>query len=507
MVLAGSGASAAARDRFVREAAAIARLEHPHIVPVYAIGEHAGQLYFALKYVAGGPLSARLGGKPWTARKAAELVAVLAGAVGHAHDRGIIHRDIKPGNVLLDEDDRPHITDFGLSRQIEAAGLTLDGAILGTPAYMAPEQAAGLTEAVGPPADVFGLGAILYHLLTGRPPYHGPDVRTTLRQAEQGQVVPVRKVNPQVPTALARICDRALAPALDVRYPTAAAMERDLRRYLTWGRRLSIRSGVVAAALVVLVSVGVALTGLWNEPKTDVRQTPGSFAGSGTSKSDKQPMALKVQAPLKGSLVVRIGAQDPNTKQMIKDWLPIRRDVPGALPAVTGELVKLEVDLNRPAYIYLVWADSKEAVGLYPWDHENGQKLTEPPPPQRPQARLVFPPGQSYGLPLEGEPGLETALLLARTTPLPRDVNLGKLIKPLPRPAYHDPREFAQRGFDQGKKVADVDVNRGVGKKAQQVDEPLMKLLDELAPHFEVVRAVRFAHVERGAIVPARNDK
>jgi eukaryotic-like serine/threonine-protein kinase len=169
MILAGSHAGAADLARFQTEAEAIARLRHPNIVQVYEVGEHEGKPYFSLEFCGGGSLEKKLGGTPLPPKEAASLVETLARAMQPAHEQHVIHRDLKPANVLLAEDGTPKITDFGLAKKLDEAGQTASGAVMGTPSYMAPEQAEG--KAVGPLADVYALGAILYECLTGRPPF------------------------------------------------------------------------------------------------------------------------------------------------------------------------------------------------------------------------------------------------------------------------------------------------------------------------------------------------
>jgi len=160
MILAGGHASVGELDRFRREAEAVARLQHPNIVQIHEVGEHAGLPYFSLEFCGGGSLAGRLDGTPMAGRKAAELVGTLARAMHTAHQAGIVHRDLKPANVLLTADGTPKVTDFGLAKTLDAAGATQSGAIMGTPSYMAPEQAAGEMNSVGPAADVYALGAI-----------------------------------------------------------------------------------------------------------------------------------------------------------------------------------------------------------------------------------------------------------------------------------------------------------------------------------------------------------
>src|SRR5262249_44576331 len=172
MMRAGVAASPDELARFQREAQTVAQLRHPNIVQIYAVGESAGQPYFSLEYLEGGSLAAKLNGQPQPPRQAAELVETLARAIAAAHQLGLVHRDLKPANVLLATDGTPKITDFGLVKHLaDDVMQTQGGAIVGTPSYMAPEQASGQSKSIGPAADIYALGAILYDLLTGRPPF------------------------------------------------------------------------------------------------------------------------------------------------------------------------------------------------------------------------------------------------------------------------------------------------------------------------------------------------
>jgi signal transduction histidine kinase len=220
-------------SRFRDEGLAVARLRHPNIVGVYGSGEYEGRPFLVLEYVAGGSLAERLAGEPQSPDEAARLVEVLARAVHHAHQAGIAHRDLKPANILLDERGEPHITDFGLARflQGEPDTMTRTGTVFGTPAYMAPEQAAGHSREVGPAADVYGLGAILYALLTGRPPFKAETALDTLAQVMRQEPVPPSRLRPRVPRDLETICLKCLHKNPAWRYATAEMLADDLRRF------------------------------------------------------------------------------------------------------------------------------------------------------------------------------------------------------------------------------------------------------------------------------------
>jgi hypothetical protein len=230
VIRAGAGGEELAR--FHREAEAVARLQHPHIVQIHEVGEHAAGPFFAQELVQGGSLAQALNGDAWPARPAAQLLETLARAVHHAHQRGIVHRDLKPDNVLLTADGTPKITDFGLAKYLDvSAGPTPTGAILGTPSYMAPEQAAGQT-AVGPAADVYALGAMLYEVLTGRPPFQAETPLATLRQVLAQEPVPPSRSRAAVPRDLETICLTCLHKDPRRRYASALALADDLRCFL-----------------------------------------------------------------------------------------------------------------------------------------------------------------------------------------------------------------------------------------------------------------------------------
>jgi tetratricopeptide (TPR) repeat protein len=267
MMLGGGHAGAQERARFKAEAEAVARLQHPNVVQIHEVGEHEGQPFCALELVEGGSLAQKLGGKSLPAREAARLVEALAQAMHLAHSRNIVHRDLKPANVLLTPEGQPKVSDFGLARQLDTdSGQTQAGQVMGTPSYMAPEQAAGQAHAAGPAADVYALGAILYECLTGRPPFKGASTLQTLEQVRSQEPAAPRSLSPKVPRDLETVCLKCLRKEPERRYASAAALGEDLRRWqagepiqarrvgrVERGVKWARRNPAVAALLVLVV--------------------------------------------------------------------------------------------------------------------------------------------------------------------------------------------------------------------------------------------------------------
>jgi serine/threonine protein kinase len=283
MILSGVHAGTQELARFRHEAEAVARLQHPNIVQIYEVGEQEGRPYFSLELIDGGSLDRKLAGRPVPPREAAQLVRTLAEAMHAAHQQGVIHRDLKPANILLTADGQPKITDFGLAKQLDdASAQTRSGAILGTPSYAAPEQAAGKLREVGPPTDVYALGALLYEMLIGRPPFKGETPLDTVLQVLSQEAVPPRQLDATIPRDLEIICLKCLEKQPGLRYGSAAALAEDLRRFLNgesilarpagpvellwrWCRRNPLPATflIVVTVLLIVVSLGSAL-GLWH---------------------------------------------------------------------------------------------------------------------------------------------------------------------------------------------------------------------------------------------------
>jgi hypothetical protein len=468
--------------RFRAEAEAVARLRHPHIVQIFTWGEHHGRPYFVMEYVEGGSLDQAVGGRPQPPADAARLVLLLARAVDAAHQQGIVHRDLKPANVLLappaDEPALntaygcPRVSDFGLARLPDSATQTASGTLAGTPPYMAPEQAAGRTKEVGPGTDVYALGAILYELLTGRPPFKGSSDLETLELVRTRPPRPVRDLRPDVPPALEAVCHRCLAKEPGRRYPTAAALADALRSHLSGGpapadaggpapgrtapppataARVWRRRRVAAGGLLLAASL-VAAGALFFRPR-GVSPEP-------------------VPAPLKGWIDVRVWKREQG-----KPSGPGQRlHQPGVLPLTAGDHLRIEAELNRPAYLYVVWLDSAgKATPIHPWRDQDWGKR---PADEAPQPALAIPVGEGMAGPLGKSPsGVESILLLAREGPLPagEDEKLVALFAGLPpQGALPDPRAAAW--FENGELVRDQE-GRGaiqIGRPAA-VDDPVLR--------------------------------
>ena len=283
MIRSGALADATEVARFRAEAQAAAQLQHPNIVAIHEIGEHEGRQYFSMDFVEGKNLAQIVGSRPVAPQQAAEWLKAMAGALQFAHQHGVLHRDLKPQNIMVDAVGVPRVTDFGLAKNIAGdSTLTQTGAVMGSPSYMSPEQARGRNDLVGPASDVYALGAILYELLTGRPPFRGKTPLETLSEVVNDEPRPPRSWNPNAPVDLATICLKCLEKEPLRRYPTARELELDLGRFLagepvqarpagglrklrSWSRRHRSEFNV-AVSVVILTLVALAY-GLWEQTR------------------------------------------------------------------------------------------------------------------------------------------------------------------------------------------------------------------------------------------------
>src|SRR3989442_162230 len=282
----GQWASKAHLKRFRREAEAAASLDHPSIVPIYEVGEREGACYFSMKFVEGGQLDEVVKRAPMSIRQAAELIAKVARTVHYAHEHGILHRDIKPGNILLDQQGEPHLTDFGLARLVETEStVTRTMEVLGTPSYMAPEQAVGNNAGVTSATDIYGLGAVLYQLLTGHPPFAGGTTYETIKLLLDTEPRLPRVLNPKIDRDLSTICLKCLEKDPKRRYSSALALGDDLERWLkhepilarhtgifTRGKKWVRRNPTSALLAASLIALAAAIG--WNVWKSEFIRPP-----------------------------------------------------------------------------------------------------------------------------------------------------------------------------------------------------------------------------------------
>jgi formylglycine-generating enzyme required for sulfatase activity len=360
MTLAGTCAGPDERARFRREAEAVAALRHPNLVQVYDAGDWAGRPYFTMELIEGGSLAQRLAGTPQPVRQAAALLTTLAEAVQVAHQGGIVHRDLKPANILLTVDGIPKVADFGLARRLEGGdGLTLSGVPLGTPSYMAPEQALGQSRAVGPAVDVYALGAILYELLTGRPPFRAETPAETVLQVMEQEPVPPARLNAKVPRDLETVCLKCLQKEPARRYGSAGELASDLRRYQAgepirarpvgamertwkWAKRrpaLAMLLGVVLLALVSLAVLSGNLVVARNDAEQK-RKTAEEKEAEARKEADKANKAR--------DLLVRIfELSDARTQTSTLTPRQILDDAEKRIPKEFADQPELQTELQR----------------------------------------------------------------------------------------------------------------------------------------------------------------
>jgi hypothetical protein len=511
-LLVGGQASADQRARFRTEAEAVAKLAHPHIVQVYQAGEHDGQPFIVLEFVPGGSLHQQTAGRAQPVREAVKLVLLLARAVHAAHRAGVIHRDLKPGNVLLappaDEPALntfwgcPRITDFGLARLCDGAeGVSLSGTVLGTPSYMAPEQAEARAKAVGPHTDVWALGVMLYELLTGRLPFRADSVWGTIKQVCGEEPPPLRALRPEVQEALAAVVERCLQKKPEDRYPTVAALADDLKRWLDDGatgqapaprvtpartvRRRRVLLGL-AAALILLIAMAAGswlLHGYFRGPAT---KQSGTGPSAGTP---MPPDAGPAQQPFKGWIDILVSEPTNPDRQLL------RLHHPRARPLRPGDQVHVEVLLeDRPGYAYVLWIDARgKVLPLYPWQDYDWTRRPAKEEPVR--GKLQLPLG-GYIYPIDpSPPGLETLLLLVRDEPLPKEEhNLAERLGDLGSQAWPDLHYVAW--FENGAVVTkEPDRTPGkVGEPGNPAERTQLRVRQGLGALFGYSRAVVFGN-------------
>jgi WD40 repeat protein len=418
MILHAEHASSDERERFRTEAQAVARLHHPNIVQIYEVGECQGLPYFSMELCPQGSLADQLDGTPWDAGSAARLVETLARALQAAHAAGIVHRDIKPANVLLAADGTPKVTDFGLARRLDVQGQTRTGVLMGTASYMAPEQARGRAKEAGPAADTYALGAVLYELLTGRPPFKAATDMDTMLQVVSQEPVPLRRLQPRVPRDLETICLQCLQKSPAKRYASALALAEDLRRFAAgepilarpigpaercwrWCRRnpaLAVTGGLSALALLALLVLvaSFAVYQSWTAEALRVKQQETQDALDEAQKRRHQAELLAVQLSTETGLAFCEKGEVSRgllwLARSLKDVPPDRPDLKQALQANLvawqRQIRPLKLMLAHPEGLWLeraVWSpDGRRILAGYKrqdesrgeariWDAATGQ--------------------------------------------------------------------------------------------------------------------------------------
>ncbi|HET6323186.1 MAG TPA: protein kinase [Planctomycetaceae bacterium] len=506
MIRADQFDSASSILRFQNEAEAAAKLDHPGVVPIFDVGDQDGQPYLSMAFIDGESLAARVARGRLESREAARIVRDVAQAIQHAHERSIVHRDLKPANILLDASDRPRVTDFGFARRVDVPiGVSLDGSVIGTPSYMSPEQAAGDMSRVGPACDIYSLGAVLFHLLTGRPPFVGANVLEIIRQVSQKPVESPRAINPSVPVSLERICLKCLAKQPEQRYATAGDVAAELDRYLQSppdvippkpvSRATISRSAWLPIAVAALLLL-VAFVAWRANPRpansqaaqADTAQVSNALAEIGHAPKKEMIAAANSSSgePQTADLNVIVG--DESKSQTF--------DQPGALPLRTGQQLRIEATTNRPAYLYLVWIDTQGvAQPVYPWKPGHWEALTTP---EKPTNRLKFPPdagGSEWGYTVQGGAGMETLVLLARDTPLPPGVVLKDLFADLPAQPIQNGQllVWLENGERAESGTRSLDFEKVKPLNSQSVKLKLL-LEQRLKSYFPLFRAVSLAN-------------
>jgi serine/threonine protein kinase len=465
-------------DLSASEARILGELDHPGLVKVVDLDRHDGHMFLVMEYVRGRSLQQYAKDHTVSSREAARLVIQVAAAAESVHRRGVVHQDIKPKNILVDESRRARLIDFGLARWRHAWSLTEHGPSGGTPEFMAPEQAQGTEDWIGPRTDVFALGAVLYYLLTGRAPFHADGRLEALDRARRSDFDRAALKKAGVPRRLERIVLKAMATGPAERHASAEALARALGAYL--------RRPVVMSSLAVLLLIPAVFLGAWSRWSSSIPAPERTVV-------IVAPPA--VPDPLSGEVDVWIW--DPNDPARQR----LALNDSGAMPLRAGDQIRVEARVNRPAHLYLVWIDAEGVPQpVYPWRPGDWSELAVE---DRPVTHVSLPANEGRGWPMkQGASGMETLILLAREEPL--DLDLKSRLGDLPRAALQDARSLVW--FEDWSVVRDGSVGgSSLGSRARgpcffdvDIKDPVLQILgllkERLKDHFSMMRAVSFAN-------------
>lgn len=478
-----------ATDRFLKEANAIAKMNHPGILQLYTCGVVGKNPYLVLEFVGGGSLADRLQRekhKPWQIEPALSLITKIAEATEYAHNRGVIHRDLKPANILFRESGEPILADFGLAKLLDDPTQTAPGAVMGSPAWMPPEQANGDIDQLGPQSDVFGLGAILYNLLTGKPPFHSTSSVESIRKSSSAQIEKPTAINPAIPPGLEKIILRSLSRKTEDRFQSAKEFSNAL---ITWSKGKSKRVFVLTTSGILLCGLGISAW-IWSKSGKDIK-----VGKSKESEGDKARNLAPLICTKFDAFVIKMGGKTP-----------ARIPLPGTIPCGKGDQLFVEASFSQPCFPYLLWLDSEgNLLPLYPWSPDGSKilpdNLLSVANPSGPVTDLVWPgrgiSGSRQTIKLDGKTGFETLILLARTEALDKPIAefLGSRKFPAQK-SVGNPHEFLILGGDKGEdpRMIDGEISRGIQDNAGEFRDPVDALLLEFKDVFPTRRSIRFVN-------------